>query len=77
MPSIDSWKKDTENLLSDIDEYKKNPRLANPYKLLSGLARMIATVAGVLLPQTQALKWIIIGLKGVGGFLKGYSEKRK
>jgi hypothetical protein len=36
----------------------------------------MAIVAGLLVPHTQILKIIIVGLKMAGGFLKGYGEKK-
>ena len=77
MPSVKEWKKENTELLSDIEKFEKNPDLINPYKLLGGVAQVMIVGAGILLPQTQALKWIIKGLKIGGAFLKGYSEKRK
>ena len=77
MPTVKEWQKNTKTLLDEIKEFLKNPDLKNPYKMLAGLAGMITFVAGIILPQTQALKWIITGLKAGGAFLKGYSEKRK
>ncbi len=77
MPSIKDWKQKNSELLNDIKKFEENPDLMNPYKLLRGLSGFMLVVAGMLLPQTQALKWIAIGIKAFGGFLKGYSEKRK
>jgi len=77
MPSIKDWKQKKTELLDDIEEFEQNPNLVNPYKILGGVAQVMIVGARILLPQTQALKWIISGLKLFGGFLKGYSEKRK
>ena len=76
MPTVKDWKAKNKSLLDEIIEFQKNPDLANPYKLLGGLASMVTFIAGILLPQTQALKWIIKGLKIGGAFLKGYSEPK-
>jgi len=76
MPSIEEWKSKNKGLLEDIDEFQENPDLLNPYKLLKGLSGMMVVVATMILPHTQALKIIVVGLKLLGGFLKGYSEKR-
>lgn len=76
MPSIEDWKAKNKDLLTDIDEFQTDPSLDRSYKLLRGLAGMMSVVAGLILPQTQALKIIVGGLKLLGGFLKSYSEKR-
>ena len=77
MASIKDWKRENEKLLDDIEEYENSPDLISPYKILGGIAQVMVTGAGLLFPQTAALKWIIGGLKLGGAFLKGYSEKRK
>lgn len=77
MPSIEDWKQKNTELLDEIEKFEENPDLVSPYKILGGVAQVMIVGAGILLPQTQALKWIVSGLKLFGGFLKGYSEKRK
>jgi hypothetical protein len=76
MPSIEEWKKKNKELLKAHDEFQADPSLDRSYKLIRGLAGMMTVVAGLLLPQTQALKIIIIALKGFSGFLKSYAEKK-
>ena len=77
MPSIKEWKQTSEELLSDIDKYEKSPKALNPYKVFSTLAKSMLVVAGIVLPQTQAVKWILAGIRLGGEFLKRFSEKRK
>jgi hypothetical protein len=77
MPSIESWKAKNKELLIDIDEFQADPSLDRSYRLLKGLGGVMSVVAGLLLPHTQVLKVIIVGLKMAGGFLKGYAEKKE
>ncbi len=76
MPTIEQWKAKNKELLTDIDEFQADPSLDRSYRLLKGLAGIMSVVAGLILPHTQVLKVIIVGLKVFGGFIKGYSEKR-
>ena len=77
MADIKRWYKNQKILLADLKTFQDKPDLVNPYKLLNGLAGMMATGAGFIFPHTAALKIIVVGLKLFSSFLKGYSEKRE
>lgn len=76
MPSLESFRKETNKLITDISVYESQPDLVNPYRVINGLSEVLKIASGIILPQTQALKLVTIGIKLFSAFLSGYSEKK-
>lgn len=77
MPTIDKFLKESDRLLTDIHVFQSQPDLVNPYRVINGLSEILKVASGIILPQTQALKLVTIGIKLFAAFLNGYSDRKK
>jgi len=76
MPTVNSLKKNTAKLISDIDDFFKKD-VTNPYTLLTDLAKILTITGNAILGELKIIGTI---LKGAGKILEGYvkhKEKKK
>lgn len=74
MPTLERFKKQSEELIRDIQVYQSQPDLVNPYRVIEGIAEVLKISSTIILPQTQTLKLVTFGIKLFSAFLNGYSK---
>ena len=75
MPSIETLRKKTEEFFVDVAQFKATD-YGSDIRLLARLADIMTIAVGVILPQTNVVRGIVIGIKTLSAIIKKYARKR-
>ena len=71
MPTVEDFKRSSQELLDEIKFYQSQAKLANPYKILGLLADILGTSAILIMPILKVPGSILqIGSKILNAYLK-------